>query len=449
MWRLAEAIRANQLRQKISHFIKRPFVRNVATVASGTAVAQAITMAFAPLITRLYGPEIFGLQGLFLSVVGLLSTVAALSYPTAIVLPKSDSDALSLAKLSIYIGLAMTLATAVALIFFGNPLFRLLNAEAISAYTFLIPLAMFATVLSAVLGQWLIRKKAFAFTARFAVITALILNTAKSGLGVIAPTALVLIVTNLAGTVLGTALTYLGWCRTPPTQRQPNKLDEPPAPLRQLARRHIDFPLLRTPQNLINAFSQSLPILLLSTYFGASSAGHYTIAISVLGIPSTLIGGSVMSVFYPRINAALQSGEDARALVIKATLGMAATGAIPFVLVIFAGPFLFEFVFGAAWRSAGVYAQWLSIWLFLQYVNKPAVSAIPALGIQGGLLAYEIFSTGTKILALWIGFALYQDAVIAVALFSLVGSVAYVWLILWVIRKSTLTSRLKSGAGYK
>ena len=248
---------------------------------------------------------------------------------------------------------------------------------------------------------------------------------------------------NLAGTVLGTALTYLGWRRSPHTQRLSNESDEQPATLRQLARRHNDFPLLRTPQNLINAFSQSLPILLLSTYFGASSAGQYTIAISVLGIPSTLIGGSVMSVFYPRINAALHSGENARALIIKTTIGMAATGAIPLLIVMFAGPFLFQLVFGEAWRSAGVYAQWLSIWIFLQYINKPAVSAIPALGIQGGLLVYEIFSTGTKILALWIGFALYQDAVIAVALFSLVGSAAYIWLILWVIHRSSLPSRLK------
>jgi len=437
------------LRQKIIHFTNRPFVRNVATVASGTAVAQAITMAFAPLITRLYGPEVFGLQGLFVSVVGLLSTVAALSYPTAIVLPKSDSDALSLAKLSIYIGLAMALLTAVALIFIGDPLFILLNAQAISDYTFLIPLAMFATVLSAVLAQWLIRKKAFSLTARFAVITALLLNSVKSGMGIVAPTALVLIVTNLAGTVLGTALTYLGWRRSPPTQRLNNESDERPATLRQLARRHIDFPLLRTPQNLINAFSQSLPILLLSTYFGAGSAGQYAIAISVLGIPATLIGGSVMSVFYPRITAALHNGENARALILKATIGMAATGAIPFLLVMLTGPFLFQFVFGEAWRSAGVYAQWLSIWIFLQYINKPAVSAIPALGIQGGLLIYEVFSTGTKIIALWIGFALYQDAVIAVALFSLVGSAAYIWLILWVIHKSSQANRSKNGEATK
>lgn len=56
------------------------FVRNVATLAAGTAAAQAIAMVFSPIITRLYGPEAFGLLAIFTSVVGLLSAGVALSY---------------------------------------------------------------------------------------------------------------------------------------------------------------------------------------------------------------------------------------------------------------------------------------------------------------------------------------------------------------------------------
>lgn len=425
------------MRKSIIDFSKNSFIRNVITVASGTAVAQVIAIVFTPFITRLYGPEIFGLQGLFMSVVTLLSTVAALSYPVAIVLPKSDVDAFGLVKLSIYIGIVMALLTAIALTFFGDDLFSLFNAKAISAYVFLIPIAMFVWVFGTVFSQWLIRKKAFSLSARYVVFTSLILNSVKTGMGVVYPTAMVLIVTNLVGTVIGTALTYLSWRRLPTEQRLKNESSDHPVSLIQLANRYRDFPLLRTPQNLINALSQTLPVILLSIYFGASAAGQYTLAINVLGIPVALIGGSVMSVFYPRINEALRNDENVRTLIIRATAGMAATGALPFLVIMIAGPFLFELVFGDEWRAAGTYSQWLSIWLFLQYINKPAVSAIPALRLQGGLLIYEIFSTGTKILALWIGFAHYHDALIAVALFSVFGSVAYIWLILWVIRRSS------------
>jgi O-antigen/teichoic acid export membrane protein len=423
------------MRHRIRNFTRRPFVRNVATVATGTAASQAIAMAFSPLITRLYGPEVFGLQGIFVSVVGLLSVVAALGYPVAIVLPKRDSDALGLVRLSIYIALGWALLTTLALYFFGRNLLQLLNAETIADFIYLIPVAMVISVLGSVLGQWLIRNKAFGFSAKYGVFTTLLLSVVKTGLGFLHPTAMALIVTNTAGGIVGTALTWLGW-RNQTTKHILPTATQPLTGLRQLALRHRDFPLLRTPQNLINAFSQSLPMLLLASYFGASASGQYAIAISVLGVPASLIGGSVMSVFYPRINAAIQNGENARALIIKATIGMAVTGALPFLLVIVAGPFLFEVVFGEKWHTAGVYAQWLSLWLFLQYINKPAVSAIPALQLQGGLLIYEIFSTGTKLLALWLGFTVFKSDVAAIALFSAFGVVAYVWLILWVIYRS-------------
>jgi O-antigen/teichoic acid export membrane protein len=426
----------------LQDFCKRPFIRNVVTVASGTAVSQAIAMVFSPIITRLYGPEVYGLQGIFMSLVGLLTVVAAFGYPTAIVLPKFDADAMGIARLSIYIAISMALLTTISLYLFGTDMLRLLNSEAIFAFIYLIPVAMFISVVNRVLEQWLIRKKAYSLIAKYGVFTTLLLNSVKTGLGVLNPTAIVLIATNMLGGILGSALTYLGWHKLVSKQPAMEVISRPGASLAQLAGRHRDFPLLRTPQDLINAFSQSLPMLLLASYFGARTAGQYAIALSVLSMPSGLIGGSVMAVFYPRINDAIRNGENARALIIKATVGMAVTGCLPFLAVIVAGPFLFELVFGAKWQTAGVYAQWLSPWLFLQYVNKPSVSAIPALRLQGGLLIYELFSTGTKLLALWLGFTVFRNEVTAIALFSMFGVVAYVWLIIWVIRRSGNTNNL-------
>jgi O-antigen/teichoic acid export membrane protein len=425
------------LQSIIKRFTARPFVRNVATVATGTAASQAIIMAFAPLITRLYGPEAYGLQGIFMLVVGLLTTVVALGYPTAIVLPRADSDALGIARLSVYIGVAITLAVTLLIALFGNELLELLNAQAIAPFLFLIPVAMIISVLGVVLGQWLIRKKAFKVTATYGVATTFVVNSIKTIAGVVNPSALMLIATNTFGGLLSTVLTYWGWRRVAkPARVQEKSAHEPRRPLWELAKKHSDFPILRTPQNLINAFSKSLPVLLLASFFGAASAGQYTIALAVLGLPSGLIAGSVMSVFYPKITEAIDNGKDAKALIIKATLGMAATGALPFLIVLLAGPFLFTFVFGEAWRTAGIYAQLLAPWLLFQYINKPAVSAVPALRLQAGLLIYELFSTGTKLLALWLGFFIFEDDLIAVALFSGFGVIAYLWLIGWVIFRS-------------
>ena len=421
----------------ISQLAHRPFVRNVATVATGAAATQAATFAFAPLITRMYGPEAYGLQGVFASIVGLLATVAALGYPMAIVLPNRDSDARSLVRLSVCIGIGTSALATVVLGSFGARLLEGLNAAEIADFALLIPVAMLASVLGATLGQWLIRKRAFKFVATLGVLTAVPVGTIKVILGLIDPTPEVLIATNVAGTLVGVMVAYFVWRRVSSQQSaQSSDRGQGQHHLWVLAKRHADFALLRTPQNLINAASHNLPVLLLATYFGVVASGQYAIAIAVLGIPAKLMGEAVMSVFYPRINDAVARGEDARTLIMKATIGMAATAVLPFLAIMVLGPTLFSMVFGQGWETAGTYARWLAPWCFVQFINRPAVAAVPPLRLQGGLLVYELFSTGTKVIALFVGWSVFDDPIAAIALFSVSGVIAYVWLIDWVIRRS-------------
>lgn len=405
-------------------------------VASGSAAAQAITMVFSPIITRLYGPEAYGSMGVFMSIAGVASTVAALSYPIAIVLPRSDADALGLMRVSMYVGIATSLVVTLTLYLFGSAIVTLLNVGAISSFVYLIPVYMLITVMSAVAGQWLIRQHAFTLVAKVSVWQALLTGLTKVGLGIFHPTAAVLVVTNTLSVLLSAVLMAFGW-RASRTHNQPEtEAAEPASSALQLTAHYRDFPLLRTPQVLLNALSHSLPVMMLATFFGASSAGFYSIATAVTALPAGLIGNSVMQVFYPRITEAINRREDARALIIKATAALALSGVAPFAIVVVAGPLLFAMVFGAEWRTAGIYAQWLSIWLFFQYINRPAVSAIPALRLQRGLLVYELFSSSTKVIALFVGYGILGSDIAAIALFSIFGAIAYAWLILWVIRCS-------------
>ena len=408
------------------------------TVATGTAAAQAIGMAFAPLITRLYGPEMFGLQSIFVSLVGILTVMASMSYPIAIVLPKDDADALGLVKLSLLIATIFCSIYLLVISYIGVDLLAVLKVSAIGDFVYLVPPAVFVSVLLGVLNQWLIRKKAYGISARYTVLTTFLISSTKCGLGFLHPSAIGLILTNIVGALFGVCITFFAWHRHQRRQKSVDAVwpEKSEVSIGVLARKHYDFALFRTPQNLINGLSQSMPILILAAYFGAAAAGYYSIVVTVLGIPTKLIGGSVMAVFYPRINEAKHNGEDMRSLIVRATVGMAVVGAFPFILVISFGPWLFEFVFGAEWKTAGEYAQWLSAWLFLQYINKPAVSAIPVLKMQGSFLGYEIISIAVKVLALWLGLVIFKSDIVAIAMFSISGTIAYIFLIVWVIRRS-------------
>jgi O-antigen/teichoic acid export membrane protein len=406
------------------------FVRNVAVVATGTAGAQALSFIFAPVITRLYGPEAFGVLGVFVALIAVLGPMASLAYPIAIVLPKNDHDARGLGWLSFYISLLISSAIGIALYYFGARFLTLIGSEAIIGYMVLIPFAMLFTVLSQIGQQWLIRKKLFKLAAKAAVAHSLAVNSAKTGVGFFNPLASALIVITTVGSLFHAALVWFGTRsvetgsgETGPREQLPAVSDFSPVNCLRLARKYYDFPLYRAPQILINSISQSLPVLMLASFVGPSAAGFYALARTVLSMPTRLIGNSVFSVFYPRFNEAAQNKEDLVGLLMKSTGALAISGILPFGIVALLGPWLFGLIFGDDWVTTGEYARWLSLWLYAAFLNRPSVAAIATLSLQGLFLVYEVVSVAARLIALYLGLAIYANDILAVAVFSLVGVV--------------------------
>lgn len=413
------------------------FARNVAVVASGTAGAQAITIAFAPLITRIYGPEAFGLLGTFMAIVAVAVPAAALAYPIAIVLPRDDRDALGLARLSAILSFGIAVLAAALVALGGDWLTATLGAESVAGYMFLIPVAMLFAAWMQIAQQWLIRKKEFGVVARSAVAHSLILNSAKSGIGWLHPVGAVLIVLATLGHALHAALLFIG-ARRRYQAATPEVAEGPRTPLKELAHRHRDFPLYRAPQQFINAASQSLPVLMLAAFFGPAAAGFYTLGRMVMGMPATLIGKAVGDVFYPRITEASHRGEHLTSLILKATLVLSGVGFLPFAAVVAFGPWLFGLVFGSDWVHAGEYARWLSLWLFFMFLNRPAIMALPVLQAQRFHLIFTVFTITIRALALAGGYYLFHSDLAAVALFGISGAllnIALVVIVLFLARR--------------
>lgn len=424
--------------QNIKSLFKRQFIRNVLIVVSGTAAAQAITMLFAPIITRIYGPEAFGILGVFLSIVAIVTPVAALTYPIAIVLPKENSEAKDLIRLSVYLSLIMSLLTAIFLILFGEKIVNLLQIDVVAPFLLFIPIVMLFAAGLQIIQQWLIREKEFKVKAKIDVVQALIVNSLKSGIGLFHPIATTLIIISTLGHMLHTLM--LSWgaimvSRVKNIKGLPKKQHNR-TPLIKLAKKYYDFPLYRAPEVFINAVSQSLPIIMLTILFGPVSAGFYAIGKKVLGLPSHLIGRSVGDVYYPRITEAAHQGESVSKLLTKATISLAIVGLVPFGIVIAFGPWLFSIVFGADWVDAGVYARWLALWSFFGFINNPSVKTLPVLSAQRFLLFFSVAAVIARLAALAVGGIVFNSDLIAVMLFSVVGVLLNLYLIFGTIAKS-------------
>ncbi len=424
------------MKARIRQLTQSEFVRNVAILVTGTAGGQAITVAFSPIITRLYGPEDFGLLGVFMALVMIMAPIAALTYSTAIVLPKKDLDAKGLAWLSFYITLGMSSFIAVILFFWGDWLLVLIESQVLAPYVMLLPISMFFAGILQIAEQWLIRKKHFKIIAKVAIYKSLIVGGLQAGIGFIRPIGLVLIIVSILGTILQATMLFIGinkkLAKESVVENKAKKNHQ------ELAKEYRSFPAYRAPQVFINGLSQNFPILMLASFFGPMAAGYYTIAMSVLNLPIFLISKSIGDVFYPRITEAKNNGNNLYKLTIKATAALVAVGFIPFLIIILFGPVLFETVFGEAWAVAGEYASWLSIWLYTMFFTTPMAKITPVINLQRLDLVFTIYKVIVRIFALYIAYILYDDSVVSVMAFSIVSAVVnvqFMVVILWRIRK--------------
>ncbi|MEH7236368.1 lipopolysaccharide biosynthesis protein [Bacillus sp. JJ1562] len=407
---------------------KSPFVRNIVIIATGTAAAQAITMAVSPIITRIYGPDAYGLLGVFTALVGILSPVAALTYPTAIVLPAKNNEAFGVIRLSLIITFIMSMFVTLILFFFKDIIINSFQLEAIAPFLYLVPLFILFSGLLQIMEQWLIRIKAFKITAKVTFFQAIIIQGSKIGIGTINPTAAILIFITVLGQALKALMLLLGGKNLVAKEKIQSNNEK--TSIIELAKKYKDFPIFKAPEVSINALSQSLPILLLTSFFGPASAGFYSIGKTVLNMPSQLIGKSVGDVFYPRISEAANNRETLTGLIKKATYLLGAVGIIPFGIVIIFGPTLFSLVFGAEWGTAGEYARWIALWSFFGFVNRPCVSAIPVLSAQAFHLKFSIFMLITRIAALAVGYYWFSSDLMAIAFFGVSGALLHFCFIL-------------------
>jgi O-antigen/teichoic acid export membrane protein len=367
-------------------------------------------------------------MGTFMAIISVMAPVAALSYPVAIVLPKSNNDAKGLIKLSLLITVIISLLVFILLLLFKHQIVSIFQLEEISVYLYLIPIVLALAGLLQVIEQWLVRTKQFSVSAKATLLQSIIVNSGKLGIGFFHPAAAVLILfTSLRQGVKSFLLLLLtkninkGLLKAIPKEK---------VTIKKLAKKYRDFPIFRTPEILLNAISGNLPILLLTSFFGPVSAGFYVIGRSVLNIPSQLIGKSVGDVFYPRITEASNNNENLAQLIKKATLSLATVGAIPYGIVIMFGPWLFGFVFGEEWVTAGEYARWISLMSYFMFINRPSVVSLPVLSAQRFHLIYTIFVLITRILVLLVGFYVFKSDLVAVALFGVSGAVLNIGLIL-------------------
>ena len=378
----------------------------------------------APILTRLYSPEDYGISALYGSILGIFAVVACWRYELAIVLPEKDEDAANLLVLSICICFGMAVLTLILVAVVRNPVANLLGAPELAPWLWFMPLSLLAAGLFQAFNYWSTRRKQFRRLAARTITQSTVTATAQIGTGVLYPAASAggLIGGSIVGqlTATGRLAWQIGRDEGQQIRNAINKFS-----IKQMLIRYKDFPIYSSWSGLLNSASTMLPALLLGYFFTPAVVGFYALGHRVLAMPMGVVGGSIAQVFFPRATEARRTGDLDR-LSLEMFKRLLAIGFVPILLITIVAPDLFALIFGARWWVAGEYVRWMSVWLLFVFISSPLSTMYAVMERQREGLIVNIVMFSSRLIVLVVG-GIKGDALFTIAIFGITGAVLWVF----------------------
>lgn len=394
------------------------FWKQVLTLLSGSLLAQIISVAFLPILSRLYLPEAFGVFGFFIAAVAVVVVVINGGYELTIMLPEKESDADLLTSLSFRLAHIISFVLLILLLLLGKAILSWAELESLNLWHLLLPLSIWMEGISQALSFRLNRAKAYRALSIAKLLRSILTALLSLGLAFVFEGFEGLLLGFMVGQAAMLIYTYVYFVQKIPTHKTENEQ----ASLKSIATRYKDFPRYSVLSALMNTASKHLPFFLLPRLFNTNVSGQYSKSDRVLNIPAVLLSMSIGRVYFEKASRAAENREEELAQLTKDTFLRLLLLAIPFLgIIMLWGPELFSFVLGEAWGMAGEYARCIMPWMFMVFIASPLSYLIDIKRKLKIFLAFNVLLFLVRLAALLIG-AHYLDDIGTMWAFGLSGA---------------------------
>lgn len=337
--------------------------RDIFLQASGNTVAQVIGVLGIPLLSRLYAPQEFAVQNIFLQLVMFFAGIMTWRYEYFFQMLKGEQQArlllLGLAKLGFITGALLT----VVMCLFSVEIAQALSIEEGAEWLAIAPLSAFFVSIALAFQHNAQRAGAYKVSA---------LSEVCGKSAYVVSGALLSLVTG-SGLIFTTLFSALGKIASilPYSKKLIFGGVKASGNLTSPFKDHAHGAHALVASHVLVTISSAAPIFYISAVFGTEILGQFSIVMATIFLPSGLIGAAIGQVFYQRAASHYDEPLLLRSLWSLTVRKLAIFGAPIYVFAGALSPWLYPLVLGSQWHDAGVYAQVLVVAAFCSFISTP------------------------------------------------------------------------------
>lgn len=342
------------------------YLKNVGSVLTGTIISQVIPILGTLILARQFTPSAFGIYSTWLGIALFIAVIITCRFETVLAI-EPDGEPRKTAVINV---LATTLVSTTLLLFVVIGLYYF-EIKSIKGFNLeFLTLAIIAALLIATIQTWQTWLASDGYYKKLSTIriiqagTIVLLQIFYSSIN---QDAISLIISHISGVLIGIVFCSI----LMPLNYWKKSFVNLRVSLLQFWKTHYRFPMYSLPADAINSAAGQIPLLIITTKFGAESAGLFALTQRVLGAPIGLLGTAALDVFKRHAASAYRERGECSAEY-KQTFKILFTGSALFCTAFyFIGPYLFENLFDKQWSDAGLIGLWLLPMFAFRFIASP------------------------------------------------------------------------------
>ncbi|OUR82903.1 hypothetical protein A9Q82_05440 [Cycloclasticus sp. 46_120_T64] len=388
------------------------FLKNTGKLLAGNSIGQLIGIIAIPIITRLYSVEAYGEFSSLLAISLILATLSTLSLHLAILIPKSEEEAIKVFKFSLSLTYVFCLLISAVLYFFNEDVVSLLNIKSTPLIVYSIPLLVLLQSVYVTVTYMGVRVKVFGKVSASKVVEGI----SDRGIAILSGFSGFAFVGNLIlARVTSSALAILYLLPTLKRYQGQGKTSISNGFIVSKYKRYLQY---NTPSMLLINSMLQLPVVIIAAYFSSASAGLFAIANRLVNIPVTALGSAISKTFMQKI-AEDKANDDIEKIKQNTDVFFTVLFAfllIPFSVLSVVADSLFIIVLGDKWADAGILASFLSYFAMSTLLVQAFGGLFDVMNKQQTRLIFHIGNffvrIGALLLCVYLGYDLTKTVLI-------------------------------------